>query len=266
MAVLAFKQVNLALRFGNSPESAYAYIAYAVLLNIALGDFKTSYEFGKLAVKLNEKLDDLEFRCRTIYTHAYFVHGWNHHRKTTFLHFKKAVDAGLQSGDLTHMGYASFMIPICKTSSTLAESSKLGKENLQLVLDSKYPNSVDFGNIWQGYRHNLMGLTKNCWTLSDSVFSEDECLAAMRQRKFLTGIGHLVIAKLALYYLYEAFDEGINLISDEDAAAKSIRGLLAMDYCFYAFMTYAAAYTKMDKKEQRQALKRMKKEYKQMKK
>ncbi|MCP3901833.1 MAG: hypothetical protein GY707_19155, partial [Desulfobacteraceae bacterium] len=265
-AMLALKQVNLALRFGNSPEAAYAYIVYAGVLNMSLGDLKTSYAFGKLAVKLNEKLDDLKFRCKILYIYAYWVHGLNHHWKTTFPLFKKAVETGLQSGDLVQMGHASFVMPICETSLTLSESSKLGKENLQLVLDSKYPNSVDFGNIWQGYRHNLMGLTKNRWSLSDSVFGEDKCLASMQHRKFLTGVGHLIIAKLELYFLYEAFDEGIKLISEGDTAARSIKGLLAMQYSFYAFMTYAAAYAKMDKKKRRQALKRMKKEYKKMRK
>ncbi|MCP4290024.1 MAG: AAA family ATPase [Gammaproteobacteria bacterium] len=103
LAVIVLKQVNLALRFGNSPEATYSYIAYAQVLTIALGDLKTAYEFGKLAVKLNEKLDDLEFRCKIIFVFAASVHTWNHHWQTTFPFYKKAMEVGLQSGDLIYM-------------------------------------------------------------------------------------------------------------------------------------------------------------------
>ncbi|MCP4298715.1 MAG: AAA family ATPase, partial [Proteobacteria bacterium] len=265
--VLVLKQVNLALRFGNSPEAAYSYIAYAALLNGVLGNLKIAYKFGKLAVKLNEKLNDLEYRCKINFVYASFICGLNHHWQTTFSLNKKAMEVGLQSGDLIYMGYAAAQMLKWNADLTLQESIKLGEENLQLIKSSKYPDSINYGSIWQGHRFNLVGLTKDRMTLSSSVFNEDKCLASMRQRKFLNGIGYLVNKKLELYYLYEAFEEGINLIPEGDNAIKSTgTTLVIMEYTFYTFMTYAAAYTQMNKVDQRQALKRMKKEYKQMKK
>jgi len=126
-AVLALKQVNLALRYGNSPETASSYCVYGVLLNGAFGDFKTSFEFGKLAVKLNEKLDDQEFRCKIISLYANYMHIWNHHWNTTFPIYQKAIEAGLQSGDLLYTGYALGFSLKWNTSLTLKESSELGE-------------------------------------------------------------------------------------------------------------------------------------------
>lgn len=73
----------------------------------------------------------------------------------------------------------------------------------------------------------------------------------MQQRRFFTGIAFLMSAKLELSYLYEAFDEGIKQIPEVDQVVKGLMGVPgAMEFSFYAFMTYAAAYSKMRKKEQ----------------
>ncbi|MCP3890579.1 MAG: hypothetical protein GY702_17160, partial [Desulfobulbaceae bacterium] len=264
--MIALKGLNISLRFGNSPEAAYSYIGYAVLLTGVLGNLKTSYEFGKLAVKLNKKLDDMEFRCTILFLYGSMIHHWNHHWKTTLQFVKEAMETGLQSGDLIFVGYASCLIPKRNFDLNLMEASKLGEENLQIIA-SKYQNAIDNGKIFQGYRLNLMGLTKDRFSLSDSNFNEDECLAAMRQRNYLPGIAYLWLAKLEFYYLYESYQKGLKLIPEIDKVKKAVMALPSiMEYSFYSFLTYATVYTKMSKTVQRQALKRMKKEYKQMRK
>ncbi|MCP4297400.1 MAG: GAF domain-containing protein, partial [Proteobacteria bacterium] len=266
-AVLILKQVNIALRFGNSPEAASSYVGYAIILNLAFGDLKTSYEFGKLAVKLNKKLDDMEFRCRILFLYGYFAHIWSNHLRTMVPFLKKAIETGLQSGDLIYSGFAAAAQTKWNPNLSLKEASKLGERNLQIIRSSKYPDAIDFGHIFQGYRLNLMGLTKDRFSSSDSVFNEDECLASMRQRKFLNGIAYLLLEKLELYYLYETFAEGLKLIPEGDKLRETILGIPSdMEYCFYTFMIYAAAYSQINRAEQHQALKRMKKEYKKMRK
>ncbi|MCP4400066.1 MAG: AAA family ATPase, partial [bacterium] len=258
-AVLSLKQVNLALRFGNSAEAAFSYIAYAVILN-ARGDFKTSYEFGKLALELNKKLNDLEFRCKINFVYATFVHCWNHHWKTTFLFFKKAVEAGLQSGDLIYMGFAAFQMPNWNPIFTLKESAELGEKNFQLITATKYTYSVNAAKIFQLYRFNLMGRTKDRFTLSDSNFNEEEFQTA-------TGIANLVITKIELYYLYEAYAEGTKLFPEGDKVIKNrMTTPFAMKYFFYSFMILAATYSQMNKEKKCDILQSMREKYKQMKK
>ncbi|MCP4370815.1 MAG: hypothetical protein GY797_22280, partial [Deltaproteobacteria bacterium] len=80
-------------------------------------------------------------------------------------------------------------------------------------------------------------------------------------------IGFIVITKLELYYLYETYEEGLNLNPELDKLNKTVMATAYdVEHSFYAFMTCAAAYDKTNKKEQRQAKRRMKKEYKQMRK
>ncbi|MCP4936837.1 MAG: PAS domain S-box protein, partial [bacterium] len=266
-AVAVLKLVNIALRSGNSPEAAYAYIAYALLMNGAFGDFKNGYEFGKLAIKLNEKLDDLEFRCKILFLYATYVQNWNHHWREGFLLYKKAMEIGLQTGDLIYTGYTAYHMPKWNPDLNLKEATKLARETLAVALSSKHQNSIDIGEILQQYRFNLMGETKDQFTLSDSDFDEPECLNRMLQNEFSFGIGILFVTKLQLYYIYNFFEEGLKLIPEAEKGETSLMGsTFSIEYSFYVFMIFAATYSDMNEKEQRQALKCMKREYKQMRK
>ncbi|MCP3951643.1 MAG: GAF domain-containing protein, partial [Desulfobacterales bacterium] len=181
---------------------------------------------------------------------------------------KKAMESGLQSGDLIYVGYAAFTMLRWNPNLNLKETYKLGEENMQITMASKLQDNIDGGNASQGYRLNLMGLTKGRFSLDHSVFNENDCLTALQQRKSLLLTTNILALKLQIYYLYEAFEEASKIIPEIDKSIQPAAGsLLNMECSFYAFMTFAALYPKMvDKKEQRQALKRMKKEYKQMKK
>src|SRR6185369_6983719 len=73
LAVL--KATRLTLRDGVSRESAPGYTGYALLL-AALGDLKGSYDFGRLAVKINERYDDLTWRSMVLVLTGLFCYGW----------------------------------------------------------------------------------------------------------------------------------------------------------------------------------------------
>ena len=103
-AIAAIRQVNLSLAHGNCPESAFAYATYAIILNGVFNQLKTGYAFGQLGVSLNEAQNALAPRCRALWVYATFTHVWNHHWRTLPSYYKRAIDAGFQSGDLFYLG------------------------------------------------------------------------------------------------------------------------------------------------------------------
>ncbi|QKQ25637.1 hypothetical protein [Candidatus Reidiella endopervernicosa] len=56
------KSVNLSLRHGNSPESAFAYAAYGMLLCGELDEPAVGFQYGKVGLAINERLDDVALR------------------------------------------------------------------------------------------------------------------------------------------------------------------------------------------------------------
>ena len=55
---LILRNVTLSLRSGNSPEAAFAYAAFGMLLCGSLDAPAIGERWGRLAVAMNEKLDD----------------------------------------------------------------------------------------------------------------------------------------------------------------------------------------------------------------
>ena len=104
---LVLKSVNISLLHGNSPESAFAYAAYGMLLCGALDDPALGYEFGKLAVAMNDRLDDIALKSRVIYVYAMFVHHWSDHWSSMTPWFRRGIEAGYQSGDLLYLAYSA---------------------------------------------------------------------------------------------------------------------------------------------------------------
>lgn len=79
---IVLKAVNLSMRNGNAPESAFAYAAFGMLLCGELDEQALGYQFGKLGVAINERHDDIELKTRVTYVYAMFVHHWSEHWTT----------------------------------------------------------------------------------------------------------------------------------------------------------------------------------------
>ena len=54
--LIVIKQVNLSLKYGNAPLSAFAYVVYGLVLCGTIGDIETGYKFGKLALSVVENV------------------------------------------------------------------------------------------------------------------------------------------------------------------------------------------------------------------
>ena len=139
------RSVNISLRNGNSPESAFAYAAYGMLLCGALNDPALGYEFGKLAVAMNDRFDDIALKSRIIYVHAMFILHWSEHWSRMTPWFRRGIEAGYQSGDLLYLAYSAqdciIWDPKLDLDTAAAEHAKL----LTIVRDCAYQDSLRFG-------------------------------------------------------------------------------------------------------------------------
>ncbi len=79
--VIILKQINLSLKHGNAPLSAYAYITYGMLLCGTFGDIDSGYKFGQLAKNLVAKLNVKEVKAKVIFTMNATLRCWKEHIK-----------------------------------------------------------------------------------------------------------------------------------------------------------------------------------------
>ena len=78
-----------------------------MLLCGALDDPALGYEFGKLAVAMNDRFDDIALKSRVIYLYAMFVMHWIEHWSNMTPWFRRGIEAGYQSGDLLYLAYSA---------------------------------------------------------------------------------------------------------------------------------------------------------------
>lgn len=248
---LVIKAVNLSLRHGNCPESAFAYAAYGMLLCGELDEPAIGYQYGKVGLAINERLDDLTLRARVIYVYAMFVHHWSNHWSSLTPWFRKGIEAGYQSGDLLYLAYSAQDCVIWDPTLDLESAHRLHAENLEIVRECAYQDSLDSGTLFLQLQRNLLGLTDTPYTLSDNDFNEDKCLAGMRQRQFMTGIANYHIYSAEICLLYGDYDQALLHVRAQDALVKSVMSLPQLvRFYIVAFLTLTTHYPNMEADDQ----------------
>ncbi len=102
------RMVRLSLEHGNCEESAFGYCLHATTVGYTLGQYQRAYEFGRLAIALNEGLHDFARKAVVLHRFAALVNPWRQPYATSIPIAQEAVRTGLESGDLIVAGYAQF--------------------------------------------------------------------------------------------------------------------------------------------------------------
>lgn len=104
------KMVNYSITHGNSIESALAYSFYGYVLSAQLKDYTGGYDFSRLGIRLNEKLQDDSLRSKVYVISDGCVAHWKQPYEFGMPGLQTAYQSGLTANDLIYAGYAvSFM-------------------------------------------------------------------------------------------------------------------------------------------------------------
>ena len=239
--------VNLSLRSGASPESAFSYAAYGMLLCGALNDPARGYQYGKLAVAMNDRFNDIALKSRIIYVYAMFIHHWSNHWSSMTPWFVKGIEAGYQSGDLLYLAYSAQDCILWDPTLDLATASQEQRKYLAIVKDCEYRDSYDSGTLFLQMQLNFQGLTSDTMSMNDASFDEAECVEGMRNRRFMTGIANYHIYKAEIHTFYGDYQGAMAHVEAQDALVASAMSLPQLvRFCIVAFLTRAALYGQLE--------------------
>jgi predicted ATPase/class 3 adenylate cyclase len=222
---LVLKSVNIALKYGNSPETAFAYAGYAMLLSGYFENPAEGYKYGKLAVNLIEEFDDISLRSRIIYVYTMFVHHWSNHWSSMTTWFQRGIKAGYQSGDLLYLAYSAQDCIIWDPTLDLETASREQRKLLVIVKECEYQDSYDSGTLFLQMQQNFQGLTKSQFSLTDEKFDEMECVSGMLERHFMTGIANYHIYKAEIHLLYNDPVGALPHIREQENLMASVMSL-----------------------------------------
>lgn len=222
---LVLKSVNIALVYGNSPETAFAYAGYAMLLSGYFENPAEGFKYGELAVSLIEKFDDISLRSRIIYVYTMFVHHWSEHWSSMTPWFQKAIKAGYQSGDLLYLAYSAQDCIIWDPKLDLETASSEQRKLLLIVKECEYQDSYDSGTLFLQMQQNFQGLTHGQFSLTDDGFDEMGCVSGMLERHFMTGIANYHIYKAEIHLLYNDPEGALPHIIEQEKLMASVMSL-----------------------------------------
>jgi predicted ATPase/signal transduction histidine kinase len=264
-----FKQVNLSIKYGNAPTSAFAYANYGLILCGIVGNIETGTKFGQLALNLLDKLNANPLKAKTFFLVNFFVRHWKEHLRSILTPLLEGYQSGLETGDIEYAAHCECVRNLASVFSgqelegVEQEMANFHKVTVQLKqeLNQRYN-----GLHWQAVL-NLLGQTENLCCLRGEVYDESKMLPIHIAANDQTGIFYVYFWKLLLCYLFGSFRQAVK---NADCAKKYLQGATGSFpvpiLYFYDSLARLAVLDEVDQSEQKYLLKEVKSNQNKMKK
>ncbi|HEX3034241.1 MAG TPA: sigma 54-interacting transcriptional regulator [Thermodesulfobacteriota bacterium] len=252
--------VRLSLIRGNVEESAYGYVTHAITVGPVRGDYKSAYEFGRLALKVNERFNDSGRRAKIYQQFHAHVNLWRQPMQTCIPYAREACRSGLESGDFLYAAYGACTEtwPAFLTTNDLEQFVRDYSPNIALIKKLKVFSFVDALKIMLNWARALRGKTKAPLSLSGENFDEDEYCHAYRGNPFFTAF--YAVAKLNLCYVFGEYGNALEAARLARGFVYQLSGTIwPVMYDFWNGLTLAANYAAATEDERRVYLQEMEK-------
>ena len=223
--LISATMVTISLKYGNTAESAYGYVTHAITVGPVFGDFKSAYEFGKLALNVNENFNDLRRRAKINQQFHAHVALWRKPFQICVEHAQEASRSGLEAGDFLYAAYGAST----ETWAAHLIANDLEKfvqdylPNLALIRKLKVTSFSDSHNLMLHWALALQGKTETPTSFSSEEFNEDEYIATYNENPFFT-MFHAIMSMQNCYI----FDEREKAMQAAQEAGKIVHELEGM--------------------------------------
>ncbi|XZO04464.1 MAG: adenylate/guanylate cyclase domain-containing protein [Microcoleus sp.] len=253
MPLLSSTMVSLSLQFGNARASTVGYLIHGVVLCSFLGDIKTGYNFGKLALNLLDHLNTPEYKCIIMNLFSGYI---QHHQEAVRAIIPLTKDgymSGMETGDFLYAGYnivtysyINFLggVEIDNWESEIrvysAAFAQVKQYSPQAFLDMNQ-------QIVQNLKETLN--QPNC--LIGNAYDETVMIPKHHQDNDLTVLAFAYIYKLLLAYSFSNYTAAVDHIVQAKQYLIAVSGLIFVPiFHFYAALTHLALFSTYPEIEQ----------------
>ncbi len=266
LSLIIFKSIFFSIKYGNSFISPFVYAGYGLAL-CSLGDIDHGYQFGKLALNLTEKIQQKEYKSKTIFTVNTFINHWKEHIRKTMEPLLSAYQIGLETGDVEFAAHS--------IGNYCSHAFFIG-QNLELF----YQQSIKYGNIVEKLKQevlliwmkmlqqtllNLMVHSQDPCQLKGECFDEDKVLPVLLKAEDRNIIFSLYQNKMILCYFFQNDQEALKYAVEAQKYIDAMAGQVNPFY-FYDSLIRISNLEKVKRNKRKQFLKKIKKNQKILKK
>lgn len=246
---IVFTMVNFSMEGGHSALGAIGYSWYALLLSGLVEKIDSGYYSGLVALKLLDRFDAKELKCKVYNMFNSFVRHWKEHARETIAPLMEAVQLGLETGDLTYTGYAASNIyqALCLIGEPLEIVEQKHWQYLKLSIDLKQELVICHVKIWGQFILTLLGKSKNKYELVGSQFNELEMLPRLLENKNYLPVFNVYFCKTIILYLFKEAEKAVASASLAAEYAPPGIGLIMIGtHNFYYSLVLLADYPTAD--------------------
>ncbi|MDJ0515735.1 MAG: AAA family ATPase, partial [Trichodesmium sp. MO_231.B1] len=251
MVLITFEQVNLSLRYGNSPVSAsgYSFLGFSLCNNF--GDIEQGYQFGKLALQLKPQSNSVAYG-RAFFMMLGFIQHYKEHLRNSIKNLKKSYAICLEVGDLEVAGYA---LAFYSSYSYLSgqELSELAKEmsvHSKAVERMNKETSKNWIDIIRQMVDNLLGRSQNPCAIVGEAYDEEKMLPLRKQANDLTTQGYFYVPRVFLCYLFQDWNGASESLDNAEKCLAGAGGTpLVTLFYFYQSLVMLAEFASQPERE-----------------
>jgi transcriptional regulator with GAF, ATPase, and Fis domain len=224
-SLISAVMVRLSLQHGNTEDSAYGFVTHAITIGPVRRRYGDAYEWGELAVAVNERFADTKRRAKIHQQLHAHVKLWRQPFAACIPHAREAARAGLEAGDFAYAGYGA---------ATESWPAWLACRDIGQFVREQTPALAFLGRVgMQGFRDvlrvmiqgalALQGKTAGPTTLSNADFDEAEFYARYAATAPLF-IGILRCTRLQLAVIFNDVADALDHV--EPARESEIPGTI----------------------------------------
>lgn len=266
--VIVVIMANISLQYGNIAVSSKGFVTYGIILGSVLGDYQSGYEFGKLAVEVSKKFNSSSQRCSACLVLGGHLNHWVKHLKLADAILNESYQAGLESGELRHSGYAiEHKLRYLFYQGKNLESLVIDVEKfLQFSQKVKNQWATDGMLAFQITLFNLSSRTPSKFVFCNNEIRDEEFLESCKAHKSLAWICTFNIFKSQVLYLYDQLHEALNCALEAQKFMNFVLGHFQVsEHSFYTSLILVALYLDASQSEQKHYWKQLESHQKQMK-
>ncbi|MFA5518097.1 MAG: serine/threonine-protein kinase PknK, partial [Spirochaetota bacterium] len=240
---LAIKMFELTLKHGLSKYSSYACLVYGTVLASGLGDYKTGFRISELALKLNERFDNIELRSRLALVFGATISVWKDHPDKTIDYIKQAFTHSIDNGDLNYAIFTvqSILINMLPAGIHLDQIYKECTSHMDFIIELRDSGAINYLISVRQFVQALKGETALPGSMDDSNFSETDHIAAMEKDAIPIIIQRHHLLKAQIQYLFNNYNEALISSNISDKLIKySLGQIVVPEHYFYRGMILAS--------------------------
>ena len=252
LAPIAFTMVNLSIKEGNSPPSAYGYSFYGLILCAGVVEIEAGYRFGQLALKLIDKFNAKEIKARTHELFHAFVRPWKEPPQNIIADLYETIQIGLDTGDIEYASYAALYCGVFPLLMGEPLESVEHRCVLQLDLVEKlqYAHTLNYLKIWRQLALNLSGKATESTLLNGADFNESEMRQQFLETQNSTSLFALHVAKGILLLFLTESNTSVSMFQLADQYQEGGTSFITGAYRFYYSLALLADYVQLESTKQ----------------